>query len=227
MTTYDVALTTRRPVTVSAPLTVAAIVGPVLFLIGQALLPSLPMTMDGAYPLMVEHREQLMAARLLTAAGAFLLAFAAVHYARVVTAGRGARLLRVGAGVFGVASFCNALSQAVAGYATWTVTTPGFDEASARYVIEHIESGVVALPLGFWSIPAFALGALLMAAALWRSGSVPTWLPVLLAVGTVLAGALAGRGYVVGLTQAPVTAALIVMGVLAHRRDGERASGAH
>lgn len=227
MTTYDVALTTRRPLTLGAPLMVAAIVGPVLFLIGQALLPNLPMTMDGAYPLMVEHREQLMAARLFTAAGAFLLAAAAVHYARVVTTGRGARLLSIGAALFGVASFCNALSQAVAGYATWTVTTAGFDEASARYVIEHIESGTVALPLGFWSIPAFALGALLMTAALWRSGSVPSWLPVLLGVGTVLAGALAGRGYVVALTQAPVTAALIVMAVLAHRRDAERDARAH
>jgi len=61
-----------------------------------------------------------------------------------------------------------------------------------------------------------------MAVALWRSGSVPTWLPVLLAVGTVLAGALAGRGPIVALTQAPVTVALVVMAVLAHRRDDER-----
>jgi hypothetical protein len=222
MTTYDLSLTTRRPTSLARALTAAAVAGPVTFLIGQALLPNLPMALDDAFPLMLEHREQLMAARLFTAAGAFLLAFAAVHYALVVASGRGARLLAVGAGLFGVASFCNGLSQAVAGYATWTVTADGFDEASARYVIEHIESGAVALPLGFWSIPAFALGALLMAVALWRSGSVPAWLPVLLALGTVLAGALAGRGPVVALTQAPITAALIVMAVLARPRDGDR-----
>jgi hypothetical protein len=222
MTTYDLARTTRGPMTLARPLTIAAVIGPILFLVGQALLPNLPMALDDAFPLMLEHREQLMAARLFTAAGAFLMAFAAVWYARLVPTGRGARLMSIGAVLFGLGSFCNALSQAVAGYATWTVTTDGFDQASARYVIEHIESGAVALPLGFWSIPAFALGAILMAVALWRSGSVPIWLPVLLGVGTVLAGGLAGLGPVVALTQAPVTAALIVMAVLAHRRDDDR-----
>jgi hypothetical protein len=222
MTTYDLPLTARRPMTLTTALTVAAVVGPVLFLVGQALLPTMPMALDEAFPLMLEHREQLMAARLFTAAGAFLMAFAAVWYVRLVPNGRGARLMGIGAVLFGVGSFCNALSQAVAGYATWTVTTAGFDQPSARYVIEHIESGAVALPLGFWSIPAFALGAILMAVALWRSGSVPTWLPVLLGVGTVLAGGLAGLGPVVALTQAPITAALIVMAILAHRRDGGR-----
>jgi hypothetical protein len=222
MTTYDLPRTTPRPMTLTRPLTVAAIAGPILFLAGQALLPNLPMALDDAFPLMLEHRDQLMAARLFTAAGAFLLVCAAVLYPRLVPSGRGARLMSAGAWLFGVATFSNALSQAVAGYATWTVTEPGFDEPSARFVIEHIESGAVALPLGFWSIPAFALGALLMAVALWRSRSVPAWLPVLLALGTVLAGALAGRGPVVALTQAPVTAALIVMAVLARRRDGDR-----
>jgi hypothetical protein len=227
MTTYDLSLGTRRPTALAVSLTAAAVVGPVLFLLGQALLPKLPEVMDRAYPLMVEHRDQLMAARLFTAAGAFLLAIAAVRYSRLVFTGRGVGLMGVGATLFGIGSFCNALSQAVAGYATWTVTSDGFDESSARYVIEHIESGAVALPLGFWSIPAFALGALLMAAALWRSGSAPTWLPVLLAVGTVLAAALAGQGPVVALTQAPVTAALVVMAVLAHHRDEDRSTGAH
>lgn len=218
--TYDLAVPHTRAVPSTRPLTLAAVAGPVLFLVGQALLPRLPMTMDQAFPLMVQHRDQLMAARLFTAAGAFLLAVAAVHYIGLAPSGRGARLLRVGAVVFGVASFCNALSQAVAGYATWTVTAQGDDDA-ARYVIEHVESGLVALPLGFWSIPAFALGAVLMAVALWRSHSVPVWLPVLLVVGTALAAALAGQGFIVALTQAPVTVAWIAMAVLAHRRDSE------
>jgi hypothetical protein len=221
MTTYDLARTSG-PMTLARPLTIAAVIGPVLFLVGQALLPNLPMALDDAFPLMLEHREQLMAARLFTAAGAFLLVFAAVLYTRLLPSGRGAKLMSIGAGLFGIATFSNALSQAVAGYATWTVTVPGFDQPSARYVIEHVESGLVALPLGFWSIPAFALGCILMAVAMWRSGSVPAWLPVLLAVGTVLAGALAGRGAIVALTQAPATVALIVMAVLAHRRDDDR-----
>lgn len=220
MTTFAVPRTTpRNPIGVRSPLTLAAVLGPLLFLAGQALLPALPDRLAGALPLMFEHRDQLMAARLLTAAGAFLLAFAAVRYVALVPEGRGARIMRVGAVAFGVASFCNALSQAVSGYATWTVTAPGFDRDAAGYVVEHIESGLVAIPLGFWSIPVFALGSLLMAAGMWRSHAVPAWLPTLLAIGTVLAGAFAGRGPVVALTQAPFTAALVAMAVL--RRDGD------
>lgn len=207
-------LAARPSVGTRAPslLLVAGVVGPLLFLAGQALLPSMSESMAQAFPVMVEHRDQLMAARLLTAAGAFLLAPAAVVYARVLRRGTsGHQLLQVGAWVLGIATFCNALSQAVSGYATWTVTAPGFDAASAQDVVERIETGLVALPLGFWAIPAFALGALLMAVALFRSRAVPTWLPVLLTVGTVLAMAFAGQGYLVALTQAPFTAALIVM----------------
>ncbi|MDQ4052523.1 MAG: hypothetical protein M3237_07460 [Actinomycetota bacterium] len=210
MTTLTVPRATRAAL--PSALALSGLAGAVLFLVGQALLPNLPMSIGKAFPLMVEHRDQLMAARLFTAAGAFLLAPAAVGFARLVPRGaRGSRLLRLGAGLFGIATFSNALSQAVSGYATFTVTAPGFDTDAGRLVVNRIETGLVAVPLGFWSIPAFAIGMLLMAAALFRSRRVPTWLPVLLAVGTVLAGALAGRGATVALTQAPATVALIVM----------------
>ncbi|MDI6912453.1 hypothetical protein [Nocardioides sp.] len=210
MTTLTAPRTSRA--TLPSAIALSGIAGAVLFLVGQALLPNLPMTLAKAFPLMVEHRDRLMAARLFTAAGAFLLAPAAVGFARLVPKGaRGSQLLRLGAGLFGVATFCNALSQAVAGYATFTVTAPGFDTDAGQIVVDRIESGLVALPLGFWSIPAFAIGCLLMSVALFRSGRVPTWLPVLLAVGTVLAGAFAGLGPIVALTQAPVTVALVAM----------------
>lgn len=210
MTTLTIPRTTRA--TLPSMLALSGIAGAVLFLVGQALLPNLPMTLTEAFPLMVEHRDRLMAARLFTAAGAFLLAPAAIGFARLVPKGaRGSQLMRLGAGFFGVATFANALSQTVAGYSTFTVTAPGFDTDAGQTVVDRIGSGLVALPLGFWSIPVFALGCLMMAVALFRSGRVPTWLPVLLAVGTVLAGVFAGRGPVVALTQAPATVALIAM----------------
>lgn len=218
MTTMTIPRTTRA--TLPSALAAAGVAGATLFLVGQALLPNLPMTLTEAFPLMVEHRDRLMAARLFTAAGAFLLAPAAVGFARLVPAGaRGSRLLRLGAGLFGVATFANALSQTVAGYSTYTVTAPGFDTGAGQAVVDRIGSGLVALPLGFWSIPVFAIGCLMMAAALFRSGRVPTWLPVLLAVGTVLAGVFAGRGPVVALTQAPATVALIAMALRVGRLD--------
>lgn len=210
MTTLTVPRATRG--TLPVALALSGVAGALLFLVGQALLPNLPMSIAKAFPLMVEHRDRLMAARLCTAAGAFLLAPAAVGFARLVPKGApGAQLLRLGAGCFGVATFSNALSQTVAGYTTFTVTAPDFDPAAGRLVVDRIDDGLVALPLGFWSIPVFAIGCLLMAVALFRSRQVPTWLPVLLAVGTVLAGAFAGRGAIVALTQAPATIALVAM----------------
>jgi hypothetical protein len=218
MTTLTVPRSTRAALPTA--LALSGIAGAVLFLVGQALLPNLPMTIAKAFPLMVEHRDRLMAARLCTAAGAFLLAPAAIGFARLVPRGaRGARLLRLGAGLFGVATFSNALSQTVAGYTTFTVTAPGFDAAAGRLAVDRIDEGLVALPLGFWSIPVFAIGCLLMAVALFRSRRVPTWLPVLLVVGTVLAGAFAGRGATVALTQAPATVALIAMAIRIQKLD--------
>jgi hypothetical protein len=218
MNTLTVPRATRA--TLPSAIALSGVAGAVLFLVGQALLPNLPMTIEKAFPLMVEHRDRLMAARLFTAAGAFLLAPAAVGFARLLPTGsRGARLLRLGAGLFGVATFFNALSQTVAGYTTFTVTAPGFDAAAGRLAVDRIDEGLMALPLGFWSIPVFAIGCLLMAVALFRSRRVPTWLPVLLVVGTVLAGAFAGRGATVALTQAPATVALIAMAIRIQKLD--------
>lgn len=212
MTTLAMTRPAARRTSPANLLVVAAITGSVLFLAGQALFPVMSENIDSAYAAMVTHRDLLMAARLLTAAGAFLLVPAAVGFARLLPPGaRGARLLQVGAWVFGIATFSNALSQTVSGYTAYTATAPGFDATAGRVVVEQIEEGLVALPLGFWSIPAFALGSLLIAIALIRSRTVPTWMPALLIIGTVLAAALAGRGLLVGLTQAPFTIALIAL----------------
>lgn len=211
-----------RASTARASLFAAGVAGPVAFLVGQGLLPVLPEVIGPAFDGMVEHRGQLMAARILTYVGAFLLTFAALAYPRLVPRGRpGSRLLLVGAVVFAVASFSNALSQAVSGYAAWVVTTAQVDPDAGRYVVEHVESGLVALPLGFWSIPAFALGALVMAAGLARSRRSPRWLAPLLAVGVVLGAAFAGRGFVVLLTQLPMTVALVAMAGLARTPDAQ------
>lgn len=204
----------------------AAVIAPVLFLAGQALLPKLVDTFPGAFDGMVANRDQLMAARLLTAAGAFL--FVAAIPALLVLIGPGtpgARLLRVGAVVFGVSTFSNAVSQAVEGYATQAATAPGVSYDTGLTVMRHLGEGAVALPIGFWSIPVFALGLLLMAAALLRSRQLPVWLPVLLIIGTLLAAAMAGRGPVVALTQLPFTVAFAALGVTACRRGYGRRTG--
>lgn len=89
MTTSTV-IRTDPMVGLTDPLTLAAVAGPILFLTGQAIFPALPNDPFGAFPLMLQHRDQLMAGRLFTAAGGFLLVFAAIHYAHLVSPGRGA-----------------------------------------------------------------------------------------------------------------------------------------
>ncbi len=210
----------------------ATIVGALLFLAGQALLPSLPDDIGDAYAGMIEHRDRLMAARLLSSAGAFLLVPAAVGIALLFRGVRGSRLVLVATILIGVSTFSNAVSQAVQAYGTWGATAPGFDRESGQTLVENLGTGLVGIPVGFWSIPVFALGWLLLAVGLWRSGRVATWIPVVLVVGDVMAGAFAGQGYVVALTQAPITVVLIALGVqvargnLADSADGRVVAGA-
>ncbi len=46
------------------------------------------------------------------------------------------------------------------------------------------------LPVSYLSVPLFALGVLLFALALWRAGTVPRWVPVVLVLGGIGAGAV-------------------------------------
>lgn len=217
-------ITTARHARTTRPLLYAAILAPILFLAGQALLPSLPNELAKAFPLFIEHRDQLMAARLLTAAGAFLLAPAALVYASA--AGLPAtKTVVVGSTMFAIGTFFNALSQAVAGYATYAVTDPSVDPNAGRAVIDHLGQGVVGLPIGFWSIPMFAIGAIVMAIGLLRTRRTPIWMPVLLVIGPVLAGATAGLGPIVALTQLPVTVALIALALYSVKENRSAPAG--
>jgi hypothetical protein len=210
------AVVSTRRVSSTWPLLAAAAThaGALLFLAGQALLPELPDDWDPAFAGMLAHRDQLMAARLLTAAGCFLLVVTGIAFADVLARrAHGSRTVRVGGTLFAVGAFFNALSQAVAGYATYAATTPGLDHAAGEAMLKRLTAGATGLPLDFWSIPVLALGALLVAVGLLVSRTPPAWLAALLIVGTVLAGALAGQGPVVALTQVPFTLALIILAV--------------
>ena len=200
----------------------AATIGALAFLAGQALLPELPNDLAPAFAGMVEHRDQLLAARLLTAAGCFLLVPAAVGYAGLVRRRDvGGTTLRVGATLLGIGAFSNAVSQVVQGYATHAATGATIDRTAGRAMVDHIASGAAAIPIGFWSIPAFALGCILVSVGLLRSRRVATWVPVVLIIGTVMAGAFAGQGPIVALTQAPATIALIVLAWFVAHTDSD------
>lgn len=193
----------------------AVVAGALLFLVGQALLPSLPDALAQAFDGMLAHRDRLMAARLATSAGSFLLSIGGIGFATVLAPRTGApRTVRVGAALFAVGAFFNGLSETTEAYATFAVTAPGLDHETGRTVVQNLTAGAVGVPVGFWSVQVFAVGALVMAVGLLIGRRTSRWLPLLLIVGTVLAGALAGRGPVVALTQAPFTVALVIMAEL-------------
>jgi hypothetical protein len=204
---------------------VATVAGTVLFLAGQAALPVLPDTIEAAFPGMIAERDQLMASRLLTSAGCFLLVVTGIGFGTLLARRAGSsRTVLAGAVLVTVGAFFNAVAQAVQGYATYAATGPGVAADSGREIVETVTAGAVGFPLSFVSVPVFALGCLVVVVAvgLFLSRSVPLWLPALLVVGTVMAGALAGRGPIVALTQAPVTVAFIALAMVM-TRPGEHA----
>lgn len=197
----------------------SAVVGSVLFLAGQALLPQTPDGVAKAFPVIVAHRDRFMAAHLLTAAGGFLLVLVMAVFLGLAAAGRpGGRIVRVGAALFGVGTFFNALDYVAEGYAAYAATSPRVDDAAGLAVLREFGTGAVGVPLGFWSIPALAIGLIVVAAGLLRGHVVPAWQPILLIVGVLLAMVFAGRGPIVALTQLPLTVAIIALGVTAWRR---------
>lgn len=206
--------TTTEKTTWARSVQLATALGATLFLAGQAALPVLPNAIKPAFDGMVAERDQLMASRLLTSAGCFLLVSTGIGIATLLARRAGSsRTVRTGGILLAVGAFFNAVAQAVQGYAAYAATGPGVAEESGRVIVEKITAGAVGFPLSFVSVPVFALGCLVVAIGLFMSRSVPVWLPSLLVVGTIMAGALAGRGPVVALTQAPATVALIALAI--------------
>ena len=182
----------------------AAIAAPVLFVAGQALFPALGDDPDAAFALMIEHRDRLIVSRLLTAAGAYLLLATLWLVSRL-----GGTVTRTGAVIAGVGTFFNAVSQGAQGYAAWAASAPGLDHSETMPVLLHVEEGLAGLPVGYWSIPVFALGLVVLAIGLLTARSAPWWMPVLLLVGVLGAFLTAGWGPIVALTEAPLALSLI------------------
>lgn len=170
----------------------AWLAAPALLFVGYALHPDLPEDTASALADVADGRGQLLGAKLLVALGALGLApLIALVARRVIASGRGAGLAVAGAGLTIVGTTFNALSQATFGYLLWFATATGVSrEAGLAVVRASEEEGLATLPISFLSVPVFAVGLLLVAAALWRCGQVPRWVPVMLVVGNVLASAI-------------------------------------
>jgi hypothetical protein len=212
----------RRWLTTVAPLLMA---GPVLFDLGYVLHPDLPNDAAAALEAVADVRTQHATAKLMVAFGGLLIIALVVTLRRWLTPGRGRALSTVAVALVAVGAACNSLSQAVYGYLLYWATAPGVDPAAGLAVLEATQDdgGPITLPVTFFSLPVYALGMVLLAAALWRAGSVPRWVPV----GIVLAAA-AGSVIMLGpLYLAVLVADVAVFGtalVCASRQVADRTS---
>jgi hypothetical protein len=166
--------------------------GPVLFDVGYALHPSLPMDVEGALAEVADVRTRHAAAKVMVAFGGLLLVALLLTYRRRLVPSRGRGLATAGTALAAIGLAANSLSQATHGYLLYWASAPDVARSAGADVVAAAEADAapVTLPVSFWSVPLFALGLVLVAVALWRAGSVPRWVPIGMVVGGVAAGAV-------------------------------------
>jgi hypothetical protein len=145
----------------------------------------------------------------MVAVGGLLIIGLVLTLRRYLVPDRGRTLATVGAVLMAIGHAFNALSQATHGYLMFWASAPGVDPTAGLAVLEQTQEsgGLVTLPVSFFSVPLFAVGTLLFAAALWWANTVPRWVPVL----TVLAGVVGGA-----VGTGPVMLAALALDVAAY-----------
>lgn len=166
--------------------------GPLLFDLGYALHPSLPMDVDDALAAVADVRTRFVAAKVLVAVGGLITIALVLTYRRLLVPARGRTLATVAAVMVAVGMAANSLSQATHGYLLYWASGPDVERAAGADVVAAAESSteLVTLPVSFWSVPLFAVGLLLTAVALWRAGTVPRWVPFGIVVAGLAGGAI-------------------------------------
>ncbi len=193
--------------------------GPVLFDLGYALHPSLPMDVEGALAEVADVRTRHAAAKVLVAVGALLLIPLVLAYRRWLVPGRGRAVATVGAALVAVGSGANALSQATWGYLLYWASDPDVAPSAGVDLVTaaQADTAPVTLPVSFWSIPVFALGMVLVAVTLWRAGTVPRWVPVGLVVACLAAGAIGTGPLMLAVLALDVAVAATALATVARR----------
>jgi hypothetical protein len=175
---------------------------------GYAFHPDLPMDAAAAVGEVVAVRDTFLGSKLAVAVGSLLMIPLVLAVRRRLVPGRGSGLATVAAVLVTVGMASNALSQATHGYLLWFASAPTVDQAAGAAVVEAsvTSQSLATLPVSFLSVPVFAVGLLLLAASLWRAGSVPRWVPVAIVLVDVAAGAI-GVGLLMLVVGAVATAA--------------------
>ena len=184
-----------------------------LLMIGGALTPpglDQPITTRATtlkmLPIAAAHTNQLFLSNLLVifGLGALGVSFAAMA---TLVRDRGAILATVSAVIGGFGALCGVIENVLVGFNLGsTVTAHLSRDAAAQYLVATFTSGIGEGILVAY-LAGLVIAALLMVIALWRSRSVPRWLPVLFGIGLPI-GASAPPGIVSVPLQLPVVVAL-------------------
>jgi len=157
------------------------LLAPVLMFLGYAFHPDLPAGTAAALDDLTDERGLYIATKLAVAFGSLLFVPLVLTIRHRAFPGRGRGLATVAAVLCTIGFICNGLSQSLWGYLLWFATEPGVDRTAGVAVVDAAQNASMlpTLPVTFASVPVFALGLLLLAVALWRAGTVPRWVPVL------------------------------------------------
>lgn len=210
----------RRPRVLAYFLPLAA----ALLMVGEALTPKgldkPSTTLAGALKAVTigaAHPGQAYVSNLLVifGLGALGVSFAAIAS---LTRGRGATIGVVAAVIGGIAAFCGAVSNLLVGFNVAAAATADVPSNAAARVLASADSSTAAVALVATYLIGGLLAVILTATALWRSHTVPRWLPILFGIGLVLA-ATSRPGITAVPTQLPFAAAMFVLAARISRYD--------
>jgi len=207
----DVARTRQQVMAAFLPISAAMLV------IGTALTPKgldqIIMSKSTAMtvlPIAAAHLNQLYVSNLLLlfGLGGLAVSFAAIS---TLVRERGAALATAAALIGGFGAFCGAIGNVLPGFNLAVTASAHLPrEVAARFLVASFTSWPAEAILAGY-LGSLLVGTILMAIALWRSGSVPRWLILLFAVGLVIA-AVAPAGIISIPLQLPWAAAQVVLG---------------
>jgi hypothetical protein len=162
-----------------------------------------------ALPIAMAHTTELYISNLMVILG---LGGLAVSFAAIATLarGRGLRLGILAAVLGGTAAFCGALANMLVGFNLASAAASGEPATVTAHVLLAGDTSVVSKFLLTVYLGGGLVATALMGVALWRSATVPRWLPLLFGLGLVLAAA-SMPGTTAMLLQLPFAVAMALL----------------
>jgi hypothetical protein len=187
-----------------------------LLMVGEALTPrglDKPTTTVAdalkAVPIGAAHPSQVYVSNLLVIFGLGALGVSFVAIATLARR-RDAAIAAAAAVIGGVAGFCGALANMLVGFNLASAATAHTTPLAAARVLASGDSSAAAAALLATYLGGGLVAIVLTGVCLWRSGSVPRWLPVLFGVGLVVAAG-SRPGVTAVAVQLPFAVAMVLL----------------